>query len=219
MSKIQITNTDLLLIIDPQNDFCEGGALAVNGADAAFIAALDEFARMFEAVGLSQDWHDDDQISFAKNHEGGVPFTDIEVSYGIQTLWPVHCVKGSKGAEFHEGLLETVNRSQIIIRKGTKASVDSYSAFYENDHKTPTGFMGYIKEMGFNRVFIAGLALDYCVAYSAIDLGEAFQGLVGLDVFVVEDMTRAIDLGGSLNKARIRMQDAGVQLIDSTDIA
>jgi nicotinamidase/pyrazinamidase len=223
MTQIKIQDTDLLLIIDPQNDFCEGGALAVAGADAEYIRGLNEFARKFKNVVISQDWHTRDQISFASNHDGGVPFTDIGTTYGPQTLWPDHCIQGTTGAEFHIGLTETVNRAQAIIRKGTNAEVDSYSALFENDHVTPTGLEGYIRSRGIRRVFLVGLAQDFCVAYSAVDLAETNNRFAGTrhteTVFVVEDMTRAIDLNGSLGKARINMEDVGVRLINADDIA
>jgi nicotinamidase/pyrazinamidase len=199
---------DVLVIVDVQNDFCPGGALAVPGGDAV-VPVINRISPAFAQVVLAQDWHPPGHQSFASSHPGRQPFETIEAAYGPQTLWPDHCVQGTPGAAFHADL-ETV-RAEMIIRKGYRAEIDSYSAFFENDRKTATGLRGYLRERGLGRAFLCGLAGDYCVAYSAIDAAKN-----GLEVIVIEDACRAIDLDGSLATAREAMTQAGVRFVDSS---
>ena len=198
----------VLVIVDVQNDFCPGGALAVPDGDSV-VPVINRIAPAFAQVVLTQDWHPPGHQSFASSHPGRQPFETIEVAYGPQTLWPDHCVQNTPGAAFHADL-DTV-RAEMIIRKGYRAEIDSYSAFFENDRKTATGLRGYLRERGLGRAFLCGLAGDYCVAYSAIDAAKD-----GLEVFVIEDACRAIDLDGSLATAREAMTQAGVRFIDSS---
>ncbi len=198
----------VLVIVDVQNDFCPGGALAVPDGDSV-VPVINRIAPAFAQVVLTQDWHPPGHQSFASSHPGRQPFETIEAAYGPQTLWPDHCVQDSPGAAFHADL-ETV-RAEMIIRKGYRAEIDSYSAFFENDRKTATGLRGYLRERGLGRAFLCGLAGDYCVAYSAIDAAKD-----GLEVIVIEDACRAIDLDGSLATAREAMTQAGVRFIDSS---
>jgi len=200
-------DSDVLIVIDVQNDFCPNGALAVQHGDEV-VPLINEMSSKFEHVVLTQDWHPAGHSSFASSHPGKHPFETTELDYGVQVLWPNHCVQGSSGAEFHPGL--NLNDVEMIIRKGFRKDIDSYSAFFENDHKTPTGLTGYLRTRGFSRVFLAGLATDYCVAYSAIDARRE-----GFDVVVIEDACRAINLDGSLNQAMHDMQQASVSLIAS----
>lgn len=181
-----VRDTDALIVVDPQNDFCEGGALAVQGG-AGIMPLINQIAERFKTVIVSQDWHTPDQISFASNHEGAVPFTPIEVAYGLQMLWPDHCVQGTEGADFHPDVAPAIQRAAAIIRKGANPAVDSYSAFFENDHKTSTGLSGLLRGLGVQRVFVCGLAYDYCVRYSAEDAVRE-----GFDAIVIEEATRAI---------------------------
>ena len=199
---------DVLLIVDVQNDFCPGGALAVPEGDSV-VPVINRIAPGFGHVVLTQDWHPPGHQSFASSHPGRQPFETIEVAYGPQTLWPDHCVQGTPGADFHADL-ETA-RAEMIIRKGYRAEIDSYSAFFENDHRTATGLRGYLRDRGLGRAFLCGLATDYCVAYSAVD---ATKG--DLELVVIEDACRGIDLEGSLAAAREAMVQAGVRLIDSS---
>lgn len=178
--------TDALLIIDPQLDFCEGGKLAVTGGNA-IMALINRLAAKFDKVIITQDWHPQDQISFASNHEGGVPFTAIDVAYGSQVLWPDHCLIGSEGAGFHPEIADAVNKAIAIIRKGYNPAVDSYSGFYENDHKTSTGLAGLLRDLGVTRLYIVGLAFDYCVRFTAEDGKRE-----GFSVTVITDATAAI---------------------------
>jgi len=196
---------EALIVIDVQNDFCPGGALAVAGGDA-IIAPLNALMREFAAVVLTQDWHPADHLSFAANHPGAAPFSTVAMPYGQQVLWPTHCVTGSDGADFHPGL--DTSAAQLVIRKGFRAPIDSYSAFFENDRRTATGLRGYLADRGIARLTLAGLATDYCVAFSALDAVA-----LGFAVSVRLDLSRAIDLDGSLAEARRRMQAAGVTLI------
>jgi nicotinamidase/pyrazinamidase len=182
--------SNILIIIDVQNDFCPGGNLAVNGGDE-IIPLINQLAADHKHVILTQDWHPEGHSSFASQHKDQAPFTQIDMPYGPQTLWPDHCMIGSHGAEFHNAL--NVPTAELIIRKGFRKSIDSYSAFFENDHKTPTGLGGYLKERGFNKVTLVGLAFDYCVRYSAEDAKS-----LGLETEVIERATRAIDLGGTV---------------------
>ena len=196
---------DLLLIIDVQNDFCAGGALAVSDGDAV-VPVVNRFAKRFAHVALTQDWHPSGHSSFATSHSGSAPFESIDMPYGRQTLWPDHCIQGTSGAAFHPQL-ET-ERAELVIRKGFRAEIDSYSAFYENDRRTPTGLAGYLRERGLRRIFLVGLATDYCVYYSALDARR-----LGFDTVLVEAGCRAIDLAGSLDAAWAGMTEAGVQRV------
>lgn len=183
-----------LIIIDVQNDFCPGGRLAVAGGDET-VPVINALAQDFNHVILTQDWHPADHSSFASQHQGAAPFSTIEMAYGPQTLWPDHCVIGSQGAAFHKGL--DVPKAELIIRKGFRKAIDSYSAFFENDRVTPTGLCGYLQERGFDRLTFVGLAFDYCVRYSAEDAKAQ-----GFSVTVIERATRAIDLNGSADATR-----------------
>jgi len=202
---MQISDRDVLLVIDVQNDFCTGGALAVPGGEKV-VPAINRIAAKFTNVVLTQDWHPGDHVSFAPNHAGKQPFQTIELDYGTQVLWPTHCVQGTAGAEFH-GQLE-ITRANLVVRKGFRRGIDSYSALFENDHRTPTGLLGYLRERELKTVFIAGLALDFCVRFSAEDARKA-----GFEVAVIEDACRGIDLDGSLARALSTMRDAGIELI------
>ena len=194
----------VLLVIDMQNDFCPGGSLAVNGGDE-IVPLINKLAIEYAHVVLTQDWHPQGHSSFASQHAGRAPFTQIEMPYGPQTLWPDHCIIGSSGAAFHKGL--AVPHAELIIRKGFRKEIDSYSAFFENDHKTPTGLGGYLKERGFSHVTCVGLAFDYCVRYSAEDARA-----LGFDVDVIEAATRAIDLGGTAAATKKSFAERGITL-------
>jgi nicotinamidase/pyrazinamidase len=202
---MQIRDDDVLLIIDVQNDFCGGGALAVGDGDAV-VPVVNRLAERFDHVVLTQDWHPPGHSSFATSHPGSAPFESVTMPYGQQTLWPDHCVQGTSGAAFHPQLV--TERAELVIRKGFRSAIDSYSAFYENDRKTPTGLAGYLRERGLRRIFLAGLATDYCVYYSAVDARR-----LGFDTVLVEAGCRAIDLAGSLDAAWTAMAAAGVQRI------
>jgi nicotinamidase/pyrazinamidase len=198
--------SNALIVIDVQNDFCPGGALAVAGGDE-IVGEINALMLSTEVVVLTQDWHPKGHSSFASSHKGKVPFDEIEMPYGPQTLWPDHCIQGTKGAKIHKGLLtEPVD---MILRKGFRSQIDSYSAFFENDRTTPTGLEGYLRTRGVTSVTLVGLALDYCVHYSAVDAAK-----LGFDVTVLESACRAIDLNGSLDAARAAMLAAGVKLAD-----
>lgn len=203
--------TDALIVIDVQNDFCPGGALAVGDGDAV-IAPINALSQRFAHRILTQDWHPAGHSSFASSRPGKQPFESVDMPYGPQTLWPDHCVQGSLGAEFHSDLDAT--GAELILRKGFRREVDSYSAFFENDQQTTTGLTGYLRERGFSRLFLAGLATDFCVAFSAVDAIRQ-----GFDTFLVEDACRAIDMGGSLAAAMTRMAEAGVQVVQSADVS
>ena len=194
----------LLLVIDVQNDFCPGGSLAVNGGDE-IVPLINKLAGDYAHVVLTQDWHPAGHSSFASQHRGSAPFTQIEMPYGPQTLWPDHCIIGSSGAEFHKGL--DLPQAQLIMRKGFRQAVDSYSAFFENDHKTPTGLGGYLKERGISHITCVGLAFDYCVRYSAEDAVK-----LGFQVDVIEAATRAIDLGGTAAATKKSFAERGISL-------
>lgn len=196
--------TEALIVIDMQNDFCPGGALAVAGGDE-IVQPINAMMADYGAVILTQDWHPADHSSFADNHPGAAPFSVTQMPYGPQVLWPSHCVQGSNGAAFHAELM--VKRADLILRKGFRKDIDSYSAFYENDHETPTGLSGYLRERGIGTLTFVGLAHDFCVAWSARDAAE-----LGFDVTVIESATRAIDLDGSREQARQDMAKAGVVL-------
>jgi nicotinamidase/pyrazinamidase len=200
------SDRDVLLIIDVQNDFCPGGALAVPHGDE-IVPVINRLAADFAHVILTQDWHPRGHASFASSHPGRQPFETIEVAYGSQILWPDHCVQGTAGAAFHAGL--DVPHAELVLRKGFRSAIDSYSAFRENDQRTPTGLASYLKERGFERVTACGLATDFCVFFSAINGREA-----GFDVAVVTSACRGIDVDGSLGRAMRSMQEAGVVLLD-----
>jgi len=194
------------IVIDVQHDFCPGGALAVADGDAV-VAPINAMMGQFDHVILTQDWHPRHHSCFASQHDGHDPFSLITMPYGEQTLWPDHCVQGSGGAEFHDGL--NCERAELIIRKGYRPAIDSYSAFFENDKTTATGLGGALKERGIRAVTMAGLATDFCVAFSALDAVR-----LGFDVTVVMSACRAIDLNGSLDAAVDEMKQAGVTLVD-----
>lgn len=200
-----------LIVIDVQNDFCPGGALAVPGGDE-ILPPVNRLIAAFDHVVLTQDWHPNGHSSFASSHAGQAPFGSIRMPYGDQTLWPDHCVQGTAGAEFHRGLAWT--KAELVIRKGFRQAIDSYSAFYENDRTTPTGLAGYLHERGFGKLVLVGLATDFCVAYSALDAMR-----LGFDTTVALDACRAIDLSGSLAAAEEQMRKAGVTLTESTRLA
>jgi nicotinamidase/pyrazinamidase len=192
----------VLLVVDVQNDFCPGGALAVPGGDEV-VARINKLARKFAHVILTQDWHNEDHLSFASSHPGRKPLDMIELPYGSQILWPDHCVQGTDGAEFHPQL--KIPHCELVIRKGYHHEIDSYSAFFENDRQTPTGLAGYLRERGFVQLFVVGLATDFCVAYTALD-GRR----LGFEVTVIEESCCGIDVGGSLEAAWRQMEEAGV---------
>jgi len=193
---------EVLLIIDVQNDFCPGGALAVPEGDA-IVPVVNRLAAEFSHVILTQDWHPARHASFASSHPGELPFDAIEVFYGTQILWPDHCVQDTHGAAFHPTL--DVPHAELVLRKGFRSAIDSYSAFRENDRRTATGLAGYLRERGFERITLCGLATDFCVAFSAIDAREA-----GFEVSIVTSACRAIDIDGSLVRAMHSMGRAGV---------
>jgi len=195
-----------LVMIDIQNDFCPGGALAVPGGDE-IIARVNKLQGDYAVRVLTQDWHPAEHSSFASNQAGADPYSIIDMPYGPQVLWPDHCVQGTRGADFHPDLDTT--RAHMIIRKGFRRAIDSYSAFFENDHKTPTGLEGYLRERGVHDIVLVGLATDFCVRYSAVDAAR-----LGFGVTVLEGACRAIDLDGSLADARRDMLDHGVKLAD-----
>ncbi|HWK14034.1 MAG TPA: bifunctional nicotinamidase/pyrazinamidase [Rhizobiaceae bacterium] len=193
-----------LIVVDVQNDFCPGGALAVADGDAV-VPVINEMIAGFDHVVLTQDWHPAGHSSFASSHSGKAPFTTVAMPYGEQTLWPDHCVQGTTGAEFHPGLVW--QKAEIVVRKGFRPAIDSYSTFFENDRTTPTGLAGYLKERGIRKLTLAGLATDFCVAFSALDAVAH-----GFEVTVAMEGCRAIDLDGSLAAMTARMRDAGVRL-------
>jgi nicotinamidase/pyrazinamidase len=213
---MEITSRDALIVIDVQNDFCPGGALAVDDGDEV-IEVIQRIAPAFEHIILTQDWHPPGHHSFASVHDRS-PFESIELDYGTQsfggtqTLWPDHCVQGTQGAEFHPDLF--LPQAELILRKGFRSRIDSYSAFFENDRTTPTGLAGYLRERGLTRVFLAGLAYDYCVGYSALDARRA-----GFEAIIVKDACRAIDLGGSVAKIEAEFNKDGVALTESSMIS
>lgn len=211
MARTTRRRDDILLVIDVQNDFCPGGGLAVPDGDAV-IAPINRLIAANDHVVLTQDWHPAGHSSFASSHPGMQPFQSIDLAYGQQVLWPDHCVQGSAGAAFHPDLIWT--KAEMVIRKGFIPTIDSYSAFYENDRTTPTGLSGYLRTRGFNRLILCGLATDFCVFYSAIDARRE-----GFDVLLAEDACRAIDLGGSLAAAKSAMAEAGVQFTTSAALA
>jgi nicotinamidase/pyrazinamidase len=207
---VHVTPADVLIVIDVQNDFCPGGALAVPDGDAV-IGPIRSIAALFSHVVLTQDWHPAAHASFASSHPGTQPFETIPLAYGLQTLWPDHCVQGTPGADFHPALALT--QAELILRKGFRPQIDSYSAFFENDRKTATGLAGYLAERGLTRVFLAGLAYDYCVGFSALDARR-----LSLPAFVIRDACRAIDLNGSADAMDAEFASAGVAVITASDL-
>ena len=199
-----------LVVVDVQNDFCPGGALEVPDGDAV-VPAINRIAPRFAARILTQDWHPPGHRSFASSHPGRAPFETVELAYGEQVLWPDHCVQGTAGAAFHPDL--ATHGADLVLRKGFRPEIDSYSAFYENDRRTPTGLAGYLRGRGVSRLVFVGLATDFCVAWSAIDGARE-----GFEVAVVEDACRAIDLDGSLAAAWEEMAAAGVARVRTADL-
>ena len=204
MDRADVGANDALIVVDVQNDFLPGGALAVPGGDE-IVSDVNRLMALFDTVVLTQDWHTQDHRSFASQHSGRDPFETVTMPYGEQVLWPDHCVGGSTGAAFAPGL--EADRASAIIRKGANRHVDSYSAFFENDRRTPTGLAGYLRERNVARVFVCGLATDFCVAYSALD-----SRALGFPTTTLLDVSRAIDLNGSLAASLMRMREAGVEL-------
>lgn len=199
-----------LIVVDVQNDFCPGGALAVPKGDEV-VPVINRLGARFDNVVLTQDWHPRGHASFASSHPGRKPFETIDLPYGKQVLWPNHCMQGTPGAAFHAGL--DASKAQLVIRKGFHRDIDSYSGFLEADRKTTTGLAGYLKEKGFSKLFVCGLATDFCVAWTALD-GRA----AGFEVSVIEDACRAIDFEGSLERAWRDMGSAGVKRTTSQTV-
>jgi nicotinamidase/pyrazinamidase len=204
------TDADVLLVVDVQKDFCPGGRLAVPRGDEV-VPIVNRLAAKFTNVVLTQDWHPPGHLSFASSHPGKEPYQTIEVAYGPQILWPDHCVQGTPGAEFREDL--QMSHAALVIRKGFRRTIDSYSAFYENDRATPTGLGGYLRERGLRRVFLAGLAFDFCVRYSAEDARRE-----GLEAIVIEDACRGIDVDGSVDATRRRLAELNVRCVGEAEI-
>ncbi len=203
---MKISDNDVLIVVDVQNDFCTGGALAVPDGEKV-VPAINRIAQKFRNVVLTQDWHPADHVSFASNHAHKKPYDKIRLDYGTQVLWPAHCVQGTSGAEFHKAL--HVDQASLVLRKGFHRHVDSYSALYENDRKTPTGLLGYLRERELKTLFIAGLAFDFCVRYSAEDARKA-----GLEVAVIEDACRGIDLDGSVAATHHSFKALGIPVVN-----
>ncbi|HEY1766212.1 MAG TPA: bifunctional nicotinamidase/pyrazinamidase [Terracidiphilus sp.] len=208
---MRIGAQDVLIVIDVQNDFCPGGALAVPRGHQV-IEPIHRIAPLFEHILLTQDWHPADHVSFAAAHPGKRPFESVELAYGEQTLWPPHCVQGTQGAEFHPAL--HLPQAELILRKGFRRQIDSYSAFFENDRIAATGLAGYLRERGLSRVFLAGLAYDFCVGYSALDARR-----LGFEAVVVRDACRAIDLGQSLARIEAEFAQSGVKVMETAELA
>ena len=202
-----VDGNDVLIVVDVQNDFCPGGALAVPRGDEV-VPIINRLAARFRNVVLTQDWHPPGHLSFASSHPGKQPYQTITAPYGPQILWPDHCVQETPGAEFHPAL--HVPRAALVLRKGMDPAIDSYSTFYENDRTTPTGLVGYLRERGFSRVFLAGLAFDFCVRYSAEDAKRE-----GFTVFVVEDACRGIDVDGSVAATRTSLAERGIACVSA----
>lgn len=212
MSGFDVRPDDVLIIVDPQLDFCPGGALAVAGGDE-IMANIAQLASRFALVVITQDWHPGGHASFASGHEGSAPFATIRLPYGEQTLWPDHCVQGTPGADFHPALAPALERAHLILRKGFHPDVDSYSAFYENDRTTRTGLSGYLRDKGARRCVLVGLAYDFCVAYSAVDAVRD-----GFEAVVLKDLTRAIAMpaaggGTTADEAEERFREVGVTVV------
>ena len=202
--------SDVFVVVDVQNCFVPGGSLAVKGGDE-IVPLVNRLAKSFRHVVLTQDWHTPDHVSFASQHPGSKPFDTVALPYGSQVLWPEHCVQNTDGAMLHKGL--DIPHAELILRKGYRRDVDSYSAFVEADKKTQTGLGGYLKQRGIRRVFFAGLATDFCVAWSALDARRQ-----GFEALVIEDACRGIDTQGSLARAWADMNSAGVKRIQSSDL-
>ena len=209
--KIALTGSDALLVVDIQDDFCPGGCLGVPRGDEV-VPIVNRIAAKFANVLLTQDWHPPGHLSFASSHSGKRPYETIEASYGPQVLWPDHCIQGSAGAQFRPDL--QIPHAALVVRKGFRREIDSYSAFYENDKTTPTGLGGYLRERGLARVFLAGLAFDFCVRYSAEDAHRE-----GFSVIVFDDACRGIDIDGSVAATRQRLAALGIPCIGSDSIA
>lgn len=208
---MHIEDGDVLIVIDVQNDFCSGGALAVPHGEEV-VAPILRAALRFRHIVLTQDWHPASHTSFASAHPGRKPFESIELSYGPQTLWPPHCVQGTAGAELHPAL--NLPRAELILRKGFRPEIDSYSAFFENDRATPTGLAAYLRERGLRRVFLCGLAYDFCVGCSALDARR-----LGFPALVLRDACRAIDLDGSVAAMEAQFAAAGIAVMDSAELS
>lgn len=202
---------DVLLVVDIQNDFCPGGALAVPRGDEV-VPIVNGLSRRFRHVLLTQDWHPPHHGSFASSHPGHQPYEVIRLPYGPQILWPDHCIQGTPGAAFRSDL--DIPHAQLIIRKGYRREIDSYSAFFENDHRTPTGLAGYLRERGLSRVFLAGLAFDFCVRWSAEDAHDS-----GFEVVVIEDACRGIDVEGSMAETRRFLSERSIPVVASAGVA
>jgi nicotinamidase/pyrazinamidase len=205
-----VGENDVLLVVDVQNDFCPGGNLPVPEGDQV-VPVINALARRFRHIVLTQDWHPAGHQSFASSHAGRQPYETIDVAYGPQVLWPDHCVQGTRGAAFRADL--DILHAALVIRKGFRPHIDSYSAFYENDHKTPTGLAGYLRERGFNRVFAVGLALDFCVRYSVEDAKRE-----GFEVVVIEGACRGIDVNGSVKVARESFAALGIDTATAASV-
>lgn len=207
---MKITSHDALIVVDVQNDFCPGGALAVQEGDAVIPAIL-RIAPCFEHLLLTQDWHPPGHCSFASSYLEKKTFEVVQLADGEQRLWPDHCVQGTRGAELHAKL--HLDRAELILRKGFRKEIDSYSAFFENDHVTPTGLAGYCRERGLERMFFAGLAYDYCVGFSALDARRC-----GFEAVVIRDACRAIDVAGSVAQMEAEFDRAGVWVVESSEL-
>jgi nicotinamidase/pyrazinamidase len=208
---ITIGESDVLLVVDVQNDFCPNGNLPVPRGDEV-VPTIKRLAGRFRHVVLTQDWHPPGHHSFASSHPGKRPFDTVTVAYGQQILWPEHCVQGTIGAQFHDDL--QIPHAELVLRKGFRPTIDSYSAFYENDRKTPTGLAGYLRERGLTRIFVAGLALDFCVRYSAEDARRE-----GFSVTVIEDACRGIDVDGSVAATRESFAALGIATLAADAVA
>jgi nicotinamidase/pyrazinamidase len=208
--RVAVNERDVLLVVDVQNDFCPGGKLAVPHGDDV-VPLINRLAARFRHVILTQDWHPPGHLSFASSHHGKKPYDTIQVSYGIQELWPDHCVQATPGAEFRKDL--QIAHAELVLRKGYHREIDSYSAFYENDRTTHTGLAGYLQERGFTRVFLAGLAFDFCVRYSCEDARRE-----GFEAIVIEDACRGIDVGGSMARTQQVLAEIGVTSLPAEDV-
>jgi nicotinamidase/pyrazinamidase len=207
---MEITSRDALIVVDLQNDFCPGGALAVPDGNAV-IRVIHRIAGRFEHILLTQDWHPPGHCSFASSYAGKKPFEAVMLAAGEQRLWPDHCVQGTRGAELHPDL--RLDRAELILRKGFRQEIDSYSAFFENDHTTPTGLAGYCRERGLERLFLAGLAYDFCVGFSAVDARRT-----RFEAVVVRDACRGIDVEGSVAKIEAEFAELGVRVVTSVEL-
>jgi len=208
--RVAVNERDVLLVVDMQNDFCPGGKLAVPRGDDV-VPLINRLAARFRHVILTQDWHPPGHLSFASSHLGKKPYDTIQASYGIQELWPDHCVQATPGAEFRKDL--QIAHAELVLRKGYHREIDSYSAFYENDRTTHTGLAGYLRERGFTRVFLAGLAFDFCVRYSCEDARRE-----GFEAIVIEDACRGIDVGGSMAHTQQVLAEIGVTSLPTEDV-